>query len=217
VLVDLAVQAAGLVAEPVGDQGQQGLQGRQGRQVVVEGERVELSGLEEAEGAGMGLPAVERFAAGGAVVGEAVVLQDDLVAAAERLGRLIPEPAAGRRHILVLGGFAGDPAERALLSWATVAGAALLLEPDPPAYLSTAVWARPTVFAGTPAELIRLRATVERDEAGLKIFRRKHRLPFGRLGAVLVTGGELPPEEVAFWDQRGVEVGDAAERQERGI
>lgn len=184
------------------------------------GESVVLPSWEEAERSGASQPSPERLASGGAVVGEDVLLQDDLSAEAARLGREIPELAAGRRHVLVLGGFAGDPAERALLAWATVSEAALLLEPEPLAYVPTAVWARPTVFAGTAADLVRLRAAAERDEAGFKIFRRRRRLPFGRLGAVLVTTGELPPEETAFWAERGVRMGRtgyAAERQERGI
>ncbi|HKH46522.1 MAG TPA: hypothetical protein VKM72_17810 [Thermoanaerobaculia bacterium] len=186
----------------------------------MDGESVVLPSWEEAERAGAAQPPPERLACGGAVVRKAVLLQGDLIAAAKRVGREIPELAAGRRHVLVLGGFAGDPAERALLAWATVAGAALLLEPEPMSYVPTAVWARPTVFAGTAADLVRLRAAAERDEAGFKIFRRRRRLPFGRLSAVLVTEGELPPEETAFWGERGVRVGRigfAAERQERGI
>jgi hypothetical protein len=184
---------------------------------------VVLPSWEEAERAGAFRPSPERLASGGAVVREAVLLQSDLLAAAERLSREIPSLPGGRRHVLVLGGFAGDPAERALLAWAVAAGAALLLEPDPMSYVPTAVWARPTVFAGTAADLVRLRAAAERDEAGFKIFGRRRRLPFGRLSAVLVTEGELPSEEETFWGERGVRlawidrIGYAAERQERGI
>lgn len=175
-----------------------------------------LPSWEEAERAGASEPPPERLASGGVAVREAVLSQEDLAAVAARLGREIPEPGEGRRHVLVLGGFAGDPAERSLLAWATVAGAVLLLEPEPAHSVQTAVWARPTVFAGTAAELVRLRAAAERDEAGFKLFRRRRRLPFGRLRAVLTTGGELPPEERRFWEERGVGA-FAAERQERGI
>ena len=161
---------------------------------------------EEAERSGSAEPAPERLASSGVVVGEAVLSQGDLAAAAERLGREIPALPRGRRHALVLAGFAGDRAERLLLSWATVAGAAILLEPEPAHLVPTAVWARPTLFAGTTADLARLRASVEEDEAGFKLFGRRRRLPFGRLQAVLATEGELPGEERVFWEERGVGV-----------
>jgi hypothetical protein len=191
VVLDLAVQAAGLVAVPQAE----GWQGQPGQQVWVGEERVELPSWEEAERAGAAAPAPERLASGGVVVGETVLSQEDLAAAAERLGREIPELPEGRRHIVVLGGFAGDQAERFLLSWATVTGAAILLEPEPASYVPTAVWARPTVFAGTAADRARLREAVERS---------RRRPPFGRLQAVLGTEGEPPPEERAFWEARGV-------------
>jgi hypothetical protein len=218
VLLDLAVQAAGLVAVPLpeGLQGQQGLQGR----VEIGGETVVLPSWEEAERAGAPAPGPERLAAGAvALRGEMVLSQEELGASAERLGREIPPLPGGRRHVVVLGGFPGDPAERRLLAWATVAGAAVLLEPEPAHYVPTAIWARPTVFAGTAADLVRLREAVERDEAGFKIFGRRifgRRLPLGRLRAVLGTEGELPPGERSFWEESGVRA-FAAERQERGI
>lgn len=176
-----------------------------------------LPPFEEAERAGASEPAPERLAGGGVAVREAVLSQGDLTAAAERLGREIPRLPEGRRHILVLSGFVGEPAERLLLAWATMAGAAVLLEPEPAHHVGTAVWARPTVFASTAADLALLRAAVEEDEAGFKLFRRwRRRFPFGRLQAVLVKEGELAPEEKAFWEARGVH-SFAAERQERGI
>jgi hypothetical protein len=140
------------------------------------------------------------------VAGEAILSQGDLAAAAERLDREMPRLPEGRRHVLVLSGFAGDPAERLLLAWATVTGAAVLLEPEPAHHVPTAVWARPTVFAGTAADLARLRAAVQEDEAGFKLFARRRRLPFGRLQAVLSTEGELAPEERAFWEARALPV-----------
>jgi hypothetical protein len=193
IVLDLAVQAAGLVSVP--RQGLQELQGQQGR-VEIGGESAVLPSWEEAERAGASAPAPERLAGGGVAVREAVLSQGDLMAAAERLGREIPELPEGRRHVLVLGGFAGDGAERSLLTWATVAGAAILLEPEPAHYVPTAAWARPTVFAGTAADRARLREAVERN--------RRRRLPFGRLRVVLGTEGELPEEEKAFWEERGV-------------
>jgi hypothetical protein len=207
VALDLAVQAAGLLAAPRSE----GLPGR----VEVAGETVVLPSWEEAERAGAIVP--ERRA-GGAIVGEDQVSSEELTVAAERLE--IPEPA-GERDIVVLGGFAGSWPERLLLSWATVTGAALLCEPDAPSFVQTAIWARVTVFAGTAADLVRLRASLERDEAGFRIFRRGQRPPLGRLRAVVVTEGDLPDEERAFWAERGVPLtripAFAAERQERGI
>jgi len=160
--------------------------------VEVAGETVVLPSWEEAERTGAPVPDAERFAEG--------------EAGANLLERQIPALPGGRRHILVLGGFAGDRAERLLLSWATVAGAALLLEPEPAHLVPTAVWARPTLFAGTAADLARLRAAVEEDEAGFKLFKRRRRLPFGRLRSVLGTEGELSVEARAFWEERGVGV-----------
>ena len=156
----------------------------------MDGESVALPSWEEAERAGAAVPGPERLAGGGVVVGDAVLSQEGLMTAVERLGREIPELPKGRRHVLVLGGFAGDPAERFLLAWATAAGAAILLEPEPAHYVPTAVWARPTIFAGTAADRARLREAIERDESGWKLFGRRRRLPFGRLGAVLATEGE---------------------------
>jgi hypothetical protein len=223
VALDLAVQAAGLIAVAEGLQGQQGLQGPQGR-VTVAGETVALPSWEEAERADAAGP--ERLTQGGVVADAIQLSSEELAAAAEHLE--IPAVAAGRRDvrdILLLGGLAGSWPERLLLSWATVTGAALLFEPHAPSFVQTAVWARVTVFAGTAADLVLLRAAVERDETGFRIFRRKRRLPLGRLRAVAVTAGDLPAEERSFWAERGVSItwvttliqGYAAERQERGI
>ncbi|HEX7182656.1 MAG TPA: hypothetical protein VF756_12500 [Thermoanaerobaculia bacterium] len=145
---------------------------------------------------------------GGALVrapgGEPVDLpQSSLIRMAEDLQSRLPLLPAGAREILVLAGPLERPEERALLSWATVAGAALLLEPDPGSLVGTAVWARPTVFAGTMEEAVRLRQAVERQ--GRRWFRRRSRLPFGRLRAVVVTDSQsVASEEEAFWNERGV-------------
>jgi hypothetical protein len=63
--------------------------------------------------------------------------------------------------------------------------------------MATAAWARPTVFHGAPGEIAELRARAGKA--------RKGRLPFRRLRTVLVVG-ELPEEEKAFWQKRGVAV-----------
>src|SRR6185295_5492287 len=110
-----------------------------------------------------------------------------------------------RRDIVVLSGPLEIPEERAMLSWATVAGAAVVLEPNPALRVATAAWVRPTVFHGTAAEVAALRTWVEKEKRGW--LRRRPRLPFRRLRTVLLTGAEaLPLEEEAFWADRGVRV-----------
>lgn len=154
VVLDLAIQAAGLVSQP-------------------NGQPVELSAA-------------------------------DLIAMAERLQERIGP--AKRRDIVVLGGPLEIPEERAMLSWATLTGAAVVLEPNPALRVATAAWVRPTVFHGTAAELAALRSWAEKEKKGW--LRRRPRLPFRRLRSVLVTGSEaLPPEDEAFWVERGVRIG----------
>jgi hypothetical protein len=136
-------------------------------------------------------------------------MPDDLTAAADILSHEIV-PTEGRQ-ILVLGASLDDPATRAVLSWATVNGAALLLEPDAGSVLGTAVWARPTLFVGSADEIARLRRAAESQETGW--LRRwlgrgnRPRLPFGRLRTVLSTEpGPLPADDQSFWQDRGVRV-----------
>ena len=158
------------------------------------------------EGAGEG-PGV-RARAGGAVVihsGQPVELSPaELIATAERIQERIG-PTRGR-DIIVLGGALEIPEERAMLSWATLAGAAVVLEPNPALRVATAAWVRPTVFHGTAAELAALRSWAEKETKGW--LRRRPHLPFRRLRSVLITGSEmLPSEGEAFWRERGVGVG----------
>jgi len=125
------------------------------------------------------------------------------------IAALLPPTSLGQREILVLSGLLDAPMSRALLSWGTVAGAALLLEPDPASALGTAVWARPTIFAGSVAELAGLRIAAQRQGRGLlqRLLRRPPGLPFGRLHTVFVTEpGPLESEDKAFWTRRGVAV-----------
>jgi hypothetical protein len=163
-----------------------------------------------------GRPVAVRGADGGVVE----LAADDLAAAAAAIAGVLQKEGwqkggrqeGGRREILVLGGALDEPATRALLSWATVAGAALLLEGDPGSVLGAAIWARPTLFAGTADDLAGLRQAAQRQEHGglASLRRRLHRspgLPFGRLRTALVTEpGPLPPEEEDFWRRRGVAV-----------
>lgn len=168
VVLDLAVQAAGLDTEPEGEAGR----------------FVELS-------------------------------QADLLAAVQRIQDEIPLPPKPRREILVAGRSLFDPTDRALLAWATVAGAAVLLEPQPGARAATAAWARPTLFHGTAEEIASLRRLAG---SGRRWWCRTPGLPFGRLRVLFVTGGDLPEEEAAFWKGRGVKLTEiAAGRRNHGI
>jgi hypothetical protein len=138
--------------------------------------------------------------------GQVMALTDSALAqAAEAISRELP--ARSGREILVLGGALDAPATRALLSWATVEGAALLLEHDPGSLVGSAVWARPTLFAGAAAEIAGLRRAAERQEKGwLNRLRKQRRRPFSRLHTVLSTDASLPPEDAIFWRDRGVNV-----------
>jgi hypothetical protein len=194
VILDLAIQAAGLVSAP-GER-------RDGDAWVeiADGKLNISSGSHLSGNAGGALVTVAGEPAEWSVA--------ELVAAGERLQADIG--ASDGRGIVVLGGALGDPVERTMLSWATLTGAAVVLEPDPALRATTAAWVRPTVFHGTPAEIADLRARVKK----------KRGLPFRRLRTVLVAGWQvLAPEDEAFWRQRGVKVARvfAAERRNRGI
>lgn len=132
---------------------------------------------------------------------------EDWAALAERVQEQIGPPVReGSREIVVLSGPLERWAERAMLSWATLAGAAVVLEPNPAVRIATAGWVRPTVFHGTAEEIAGLRQWVEKDGRGW--LRRKAGLPFRRLRVVLVTGEMgLTEAETAFWRGRGVRVG----------
>jgi hypothetical protein len=197
VILDLAIQAAGLASAPGGR--------REGDAwVEIAGGSVEISPPG---------PLSHRPLTGGAMVtvgGEPVEWTSaEMIAAGEQLHGDIGGP--GDREIVVLGGSLEDPVERTMLSWATLAGAAVVLEPDPALRPATAAWVRPTVFHGTPDEIAELRT---------RVGKRKQGLPFRRLRTVLVAGwGALAPEDEAFWRERGVRVARvfAAERRNRGI
>jgi hypothetical protein len=140
--------------------------------------------------------------------GTLALTASDLAQAAEAICRVLPERPG--REILVLGGAPDQPATRALLSWATVAGAALLLEHDPGSVVGSAVWARPTLFAGAAEEIAGLRRAAERQEQGwLRRLRKqgpRRQPPRGRLHTVFSTDAPLPPEDEIFWRDRGVNV-----------
>jgi hypothetical protein len=128
--------------------------------------------------------------------------RDELETAAAAVQALLVAPAP--REVVVLGGSPEDRAERRMLAWATVAGAAVLLEPDPAARVATAAWARPTIFHGTAAELSALFRAA--GPARTRLFRRPRR-PFGRLHTLLLAGGPpSPAAELAAWRERGVAI-----------
>jgi hypothetical protein len=178
VILDLGVQAAGLASVPVSDPAQ-----RRAGDAWIDFQGNEL-----------------RLRPGEGRVADVVVDTDAaLAAAAERVGEAIgPNLKAKQREIVVLGGPLGEPTERAMLTWATLTGAAVVLEPDPALRATTAAWVRPTVFHGTPGEIADLRSRVKE---------RGKRRPFRRLRTLLVTGTEgLGAEEAAWWEGRGVGV-----------
>ena len=176
VVLDLAIQAAGFLPVPVADPGTR----REGDAWI------DFAGNEL------------RLRPGDGATEEVAGIDTALAAAAERVGAAIGPAPKGKREIVVLGGPLGEPAERAMLAWATLTGAAVVLEPDPALRPATAAWARPTVFHGTPAEIADLRSRVKE---------RGKRRPFRRLRTMLVTGAEeLAAEEAAWWEGRGVGV-----------
>jgi hypothetical protein len=133
--------------------------------------------------------------------------QADLLTAARVLQSALG--SSRQREITVLAPpLAGEPA-RQLLAWATLAGAVLILEPEPAAVAATAAWARPTVFLGDPATIAILRRRLPGESRLSRLLRssRPPALPFGRLHTLLVSGVTgLSLEDIAFWTARGVRV-----------
>lgn len=200
VLLDLAIQAAGLTSMPVVGSSSASDERLCRLWIEVPEEKVQ----EGQEGAG------DPERAGGVVVrreGAFVELAPaDLLAAAARIeaeARAARGELGERREVVVASRPLEDPAERAFLAWALAAGAAVVLEPRPAARVSTAAWARPTVFYGDAGDLAQLRLAAERSPTRRWLSRR--RLPFGRLHTVFALG-TLAPEEAAWWEGRGVRV-----------
>jgi hypothetical protein len=131
----------------------------------------------------------------------------DLLAAAQSVQSALPP--ARRRDIAVLPPPVAGGSARLLLAWATLAGAVLVLEPDPAALAATAAWARPTLFFGDAAAIAALRARVPPEPRLVRAMRSlrtrgRPAPPFGRLRALVVSGPPLPADEAAFWSARGV-------------
>ena len=201
--LDLAIQAAGLLSVPVTDladaqqarawAGPAGTAGPEGLK------HFPLPSWDLAKAGGL-----PDRPAGGALVEGREISQEELVAEAERWQERI---GGEGREIVVAGRSPERWPDRALFSWITLSGAALLLASDPSSLVSSAVWARPTVFQGTPGELKALRAAVEQEKPPFWD-RKPGRLPFGRLRVVLCE--DLAEEERRFWEGRGVLPGDLA-------
>ncbi len=113
-----------------------------------------------------------------------------------------------RRQIVVAGTPLGEVGGRLIAAWATIAGAALVLDADPGRRRGTMVWARPTALYADAGELAWLR----REAAGGAEGRRRRqrfapgagqpRRPFDRLRTVFQAGAP-DPDDVAFWEERG--------------
>jgi hypothetical protein len=191
VILDLAIQAAGLTSVPLPEQEAAG-----GDAAWIDIENGDLAIRSAALRSGV--LSRQSADAGGAVVRidgrEVEWTAADLAGEGERVGELVGP--AKVREVVVLGSPLADPVARAMLAWATLAGAAVVLEPDPALRAATAAWARPTVFHGTAAEIAHLRA---------RVTARGRRRPFRRLRVLLVAGA-LEKEDAAFWQARGVRV-----------
>lgn len=226
IVLDLAVQAAGLVPVPLdavpwpGGEAVAATLHELGCAVWVaadgEGDggevRVHRAAAPEAGAGGEGVrggPAgVLLRGAGGAWVEVRVPV---VMAAARKVGEALGATAVApvERDIAVLGRSLGEGAGRLLAAWALTAGAAVVLEADPVQRLETVLWARPTVFAGSRVEVQALDGRLAAAEARRSSVRwwrargRRARLSLGRLRAVLQE--EAPdPDEVERWARRGV-------------
>jgi len=128
-----------------------------------------------------------------------------LAAAAEVEGAMAPpsgrQADSRERQILVAGWPLQEWAGRLLTAWAVAAGAALVLEADPALRLGAVLWARPTVFHGTAAELAALRLRVEAARRPGR-WRRLPVPPLGRL-RTLFQGDPPAADDAAFWRERG--------------
>jgi hypothetical protein len=225
VAADLALQAAALVAVPVAAELSEAARREAARMRGCEawlelddgagaeapaGLACRVEGLSPSEGQ----PAAPRCAEPGLPEGSAPSLRRGgvLIARAARSAEVSSgemESAAsalagsigpGReREITVLARCLAEPLARLQLAWATLASAAVVLEPDPPAFVATAAWARATVLAGTPEDLA---LAWERAAVG-----QGRRSPFGRLHTWLVAEPEAVPESIATpWQHRGVRI-----------
>src|SRR6185295_1561785 len=209
ILVDLAIQAAGLVAVPLAVRA-----GESGLAQTLAAAGAEAFVAPPGFAPGLGLPAIDlpdlaaldgevpdragsiAVAAGSDPGDLRVVPAADLDAASSAVTALLARPA--KREIAVVGLPSQDPAERAFLAWGEITGAALVLEPWAVHRVATASWARPTVHCGPAAELAALLAKAGGSRRGRKP-------PFGRLHTVFCSEpGALGPGEIEAWARLGV-------------
>ena len=156
-------------------------------------------------------PPVPTREPGGVVVdgaaGRRLLAAGELAAIAAGIATLVPPRT---RQVLVSAGPLADPLARALLAWATTTGAAVVLEPFPDQLASTALWARPTVVAGTRHELESLLAAVGRDDRRWRgrLARHLHRpvVAGRRLALVVVRGADQLTVADEEWRRYGVSV-----------
>ncbi len=202
VCLDLALRAAGLAPVPLATE-ETGAAAGCAAWVAILGEPgpelpAEVAPLRVPWESARDAPAVALFA--GRAPGE-----EDLLAAAARLAAALPpgrDLGRSRREIVVFGGKLGDREDRVVLTWALLAGAAVLLEPEPAAVVPSAVWARPTLFHGDASRLAALRQAIERLRG-----RPGRGVPLGRLHTLVPTGSAaLSGADLAFWRGRGVAV-----------
>ncbi len=210
IALDLAVQAAGLTPAPLAAVPWPG-----GEAVAAALRELECAAWLEAEMEGavrvtsMGLVRERAASPAGLLARDAEgVWRTVGVAQAVDAARRVEEAIGGvgprrrgGREIVVLGRSLGDAPGRLVAAWAVVAGAAMVLEADAERRLAAALWARPTVFCGSRAEILALGGRLG-VTAGSRPPARG-RLPLGRLRAVLQEE-EPEPEEVETWGRRGV-------------
>jgi hypothetical protein len=111
------------------------------------------------------------------------------------------------RDVVVLAGDLRSVDSRRLLTWATLQGAALLLEPDRRAGPAAIQWARATVIQATAPELEGLRHRAKPPKGWWKRRGSPFAPPLDRLRGIVVEGAEdLPEEAVNFWRRAGVEM-----------
>jgi hypothetical protein len=219
VLLDLALQATGAVAMPreMPSSEEDGVVRRSGEPGIVEAwvEPPAVLDLEQPAPREAVWPEGLQVEEPGSATGGVVVREPDgswreispaeLAAAARELGERIRRPRPSEsprdtasREIVVSARPLDDPGERLLLAWALRSGAAVVLEPRPGAHVATALWVRPTVFAGDVVELESLARGMESYRSPVlrrlgRWLRRRLRgavrepLPMDRLHTILVN------------------------------
>lgn len=101
------------------------------------------------------------------------------------------------RDVVVVHGPAADIVAAVMAGWCVRTGAALMFEPDPARWPLALVWARPTIVAGSAADLDRLAERLQRLEREPRRLRRRLG-PLGRARA-MVRIGEPEPESAGWW------------------